>query len=169
MKAEFEPKYKNFQRDIESYLTSIGKREKLRDGFIRFTGYDAACDLMFQKYMERQSFTPLVSHLRTWNWELSYGEFLLKLTSVLVASADWTNLQSLWDAVFAKRKKLYNDMWKIEREKPGALSTNSLQEAKERLIDTLQKILEFGTQLGNDSGVEKYKEALARVQAGKKA
>lgn len=169
MTLEFEPRFNHFQQDIERYLKSIGKREKLYDGTIMFTGYDAALDLMFERYVERKEFGPLVEHFRRWNWELSYNKYLLRLTSQLLVSKDWPDLQKLWGGVLKKRKMLYNDMWKIERKQPGKIPESSFRETKERLIESLQTIIQYANELGASTESDRYQKMLERVKTQKKA
>lgn len=168
MPYEFQPSFKDFQKDIERYIISIGKRERTKDGMMIFWGYDDAQKLMFRRYLKHEAFGPLVAHFRSWNWEVGYNDYLLELTTALVIRQDWSCLQRLWDGVIAKRRKFYNDVWKIEKDEPGTLPSKTVIEAKERLLETLGRVQGFAEELGQPSDVDKYTEMMRRVQQGKR-
>lgn len=161
MADAFQPRWDDFQRDIERYLTSIGKRERLEDGFIRFSGYDQALELLFDQYLEAKALAPLVAHFRGWNWERGGNHFLDRLTQQLLLARDWGQLQRLWDAVLAKRRKIYN----LERKPPH----KSLPAARQLLEETLDHILTCCRKLGAETDAAKYQDMRQRVQEGKKA
>ena len=169
MTAEFQPAFKNFQADIERYIISIGKCEKSKDGFTIFRGYEDALKLMFRRYLDGEAFDPLVSYFRRWNWEWSYNDFLIELTTALSSRRDWPRLQLLWDSVVAKRKKNYNEIWKIEKDKPGAISSKTVAESKELLLDTLKRVIAFAEEFGGAEESAKYSVMIDRVRRGRKA
>jgi hypothetical protein len=169
MKAELQPTYKKFQTDIERYIISLGKCEKSKDGMRTFWGYDDALSQMFGLYLEQSALEPLVEHFRRWNWERSYNQYLHDLTSALVAKRDWTLIQRLWEGVIAKRRKLYNDIWKIEKDSPGTLPATHLPESKERLLETLAQLQEFAKTFGAPGEAQKYIEMAVRIENGKRA
>ncbi|HXV83776.1 MAG TPA: hypothetical protein VEG60_28295 [Candidatus Binatia bacterium] len=168
--SEFKPGFIDLQRDIEGYLVSIGKREKTKDGTIVFRGYDDALKKMFNWYRKEGALAPLVKHLRSWNWEYGYNEFLTELTSSLKGTADWSNLQLLWEkGVLRSRKKLYNDMWKIEKDAAGTLTAKSFAGATERLLETLRDLTVLALEYGAADDVEKYRKLIHKVENGRKA
>jgi hypothetical protein len=106
MHDQYQPDFKNLQKDIERYLTSIGKREKRNDGMIVFRGYEDALQLMFKRYLAAGALEPFAKHLKTWNWEHSYNDFFSELTAELKRVDDWFNLELLWGkGVIQKRRK----------------------------------------------------------------
>ncbi|OVE80035.1 hypothetical protein BVY02_01550 [bacterium J17] len=84
--------FKDLQKDIERYLTSISKREKRSDGMVVFRGYNDALQLMFEKYLRKDALEPLAKHLRSWSWEHSYNDFLDKPTLSLKHTEDWLEI-----------------------------------------------------------------------------
>ncbi len=166
----FEPGFKDLQLDIERYLASIGKRDTRKDGMIVFRGYDDALKLMFDRYLEAGALAPLANHFRAWNWEYSYNDHLIELTSALKKAGDWPNLRVLWgEGVIRARRKLYNDMWKIEKNDPGTLKAESVTRSKEALLEALGDIGVMAEEFGTPEAVEKYAEMARKVREGKKA
>ena len=169
MTPKYLPSFKDLQRDIERYLVSVGKCEKQKDGMLVFRGYDDALRLMFRLYLEEGALTPLAKHFRSWNWEHSYNDFLLDLTSALKANADWPNLQLLWEkGVIRVRKKQYNDIWKIEKNDPGTIPAESAQSSKELFLSSLDDIIALAQEFGTSEDVNKYSEMAQKVREGKK-
>ena len=169
MSKPFSPSFKHFQRDIERFLIASGLREKRKDGFTAFKGYENALQTMFNHYLDAGKFDPLVAHFRNWNWEMGYNDYLLTLTSVLSERRDWLLLKRLWEGVIAKRKKAYNEVWKIEKANPGTLPGNTLMNSCERLVETLDRVRGFAQEMGRCEDVAKYAEMSDRVKSGKKA
>lgn len=169
MSSQFQPKYKDFQQDIERYLVSIGKCEKTKDGMTVFRGYEDALKLIFSRYLDQEAYDPLVSHFRNWNWEETYNNFLWELTDALTKRRDWPRLQKLWDGVIGKRRKLYNDIRKIENDDPGALPSKTVVQSKERLLETLERVKSFSEDLGNLADTEKYAKMIGKIERGRKA
>lgn len=167
---EFEPSFKDFQRDIERYLISIGKREVQKDGMIVFHGYDEALGKMFRWYVENNANAPLVKEFRRWNWEYQYNDYLRDLTIALKVQGDWPNLQVLWEkGVLRSRKKLFNDMWKIEKNTPGTIDPKSFSEAKMRLLETLGDMADIARMHGSNEDVDNYAKIEKRINEGKRA
>lgn len=166
---KFEPHYSDFQKDIERYLRSRGNCEKLNDGTIKYSGYEDALSEMFQTYIRQRALAPLVTHFRRWNWELSYNDYLLRLSDQLLIARDWKNLRDLWNGVLAKRKAHYNKVWKIEKDSPGKLPTQTIQDCKARLLDTLGRLLSFSRDFGATAKLVEYEQTVAKVEAGRKA
>ena len=83
MNGSFTPSFQHFHKDVERYLKSEGKCEKNEHGQTVYRGYPAALAQMFRTYIEKEAFAPLVAEFRKWNWEWSYDDYLLELTSGL--------------------------------------------------------------------------------------
>ena len=80
---------------------------------------------MFGTYMEKEAFAPLVAEFRKWNWEWSYDDHLLTLTSSLQENRDWPLLQELWAAVVAKRRTNYNKTRQAQKAFPDKIPEDS--------------------------------------------
>jgi hypothetical protein len=167
MGPPFEPKFNDFQGDIECYLRHLGNTQTTKDGMVVFHGYDEALKWMFRQYIAVAAFDPLVAHFRRWNWELSYNPFLLGLTKSLAERQDWPRLKLLWDGVIAKRRKLYNDVRKIERRKPGALPADTVHQSRERLLETLRRVRSMSEEFGSPQDSEAYSQMIDKAAAGK--
>jgi hypothetical protein len=167
MPGAFSPSFVKFQEDTERYLVARGKRDKTKEGFIVFHGYDAALKLMFNRFLEAGALEPLVSHFRTWNWEHAYNGYLLRLTDVLLEQPDWPLLKRLWSGVIAKRRKLYNDIRKLERKAPGTVSSSSVKGSREKLVETLVRVRAFSARIGSAEDTQSYESIIGRVKAGK--
>lgn len=169
MPDTFSPSFAKFQADIEGYLVAQGNREKTKDGFVVFHGYDDALALMFNRYLEEEAFDPLVSHFRVWNWEHSYNDYLLRLTDTLLRRRDWPLLRLLWSGVISKRRKLYNNIRKLERKAPGTVPASSVKASREGLIETLERVRSYSVQLGSDADTKSYENMLSKVKVGRMA
>lgn len=169
MPDAFSPSFVKFQLDIEAYLVAQGKREKTKDGFIVFHGYDAALKFMFDRYLEEGALEPLVSHFRTWNWEHSYNDYLIRLTNALLGRADWPLLKRLWSGVISKRRRLYNDIRKLERKAPGTLPAPSVRASKEKLLETLERVRSYAVKIGSAEDMKSYEKMISNARAGKVA
>jgi hypothetical protein len=167
MPDDFVPRFRSLQADVESYLTSLGKRERRKDGSIAFRGYDQGLASMFERYLEHEAFEPLVSHFRAWNWETSYNDYLLRLTDALREKRDWPLLKRLWAGVVSGRRKLYNDMTRIEKQSPGTLPAPSVEAARRRLLETLERVRSYSAELGPAEEALRYAQLIDRVNAGK--
>lgn len=165
----FEPGFDDLQKDIERYLTSTARREKRGDGTVVFHGYPDALEVMFDRYLAHEAFDPLVRHFRGWNWELAYDRHLMNLTAALIANRDWPRLERLWTGVIAKRRKLYNDAWKIENDSPGTLPARTLSDARERLLETLERVRGYAQELSATADTVGYVDMKERIIAGKRA
>jgi len=165
----YSPSFEKFQADIEAYLTAQGKRERTKDGFIVFHGYDAALAHMFNHYLEHEAYDPLVSHFRSWNWEHSYNDYLIRLTEVLLTRPDWPLLKLLWSGVVSKRRKLYNDIRKLERKAPGTVSPSSVHAARDNLLETLERVRSYSAQIGTVEDTSLYEQMMSKVRAGRMA
>lgn len=169
MKADFQPEYKKFDTDIKRYIVSIGKCERRKDGTITLWGYEDALQYMFRLYLEHGALDLLVAHFRRWNWEHTYNQYLHNLTAALIAQPNWPLLQNLWDSVIAKRRKIYNDIWKIKKDSPGYLPETHLPESKEALLEALARVRSFAETYGAPGDTNKYIEMAARVEKGRRA
>ena len=132
----FEPRFDVFQKDVERYLT----------------------------HLARGSLAPLVTHLRRWNWEYTYDDRLLGLTSALEERRDWPGLQRLWDAVIQKRQKLYSDLSKVRERDPDAVSAEKVREARDRLMETLGRVRPLSRAMGADEDTARYSAVMERVE-----
>jgi hypothetical protein len=166
---QFSPSFLKFQADIEAYLATEGKRERTKDGFIIFHGYDHALRLMFNRYLEHESYEPLVSHFRAWNWEHSYNDYLLRLTDALRERRNWPLLKLLWSGVISKRRKLYNDIRKLERKSPGKVPSSSAQASRDELLESLERVRSYSGEIGNAEDSISYELMISKVKAGRMA
>lgn len=169
MTPPFSPSFVKFQADIEAYLVAQGKRERTRDGFIVFRGYDSALKHMFGRYLKASAFEPLVAHFQTWNWEHSYNDYLLSLTRSLRAKRDWTLLNRLWSGVIAKRRRLYNDIRKLERKSPGTVPATSVRNSRVKFLESLRRVRSYSIELGSPEETEAFEKMISRVKDGKSA
>ena len=169
MGRTFTPSLQEFQNDIERYLTSEGKREKNEHGQIVFRGYPAAVALMFRTYMEKEAFVPLVAEVRKWNWEWSYGDYLLDLTTALQQNRDWPLLEELWAAVVAKRRTNYNETKKAQKAVPDKIPEELVTKTRDLLLDSLYRLQRHASELGHESDVGAYLEMTVRVEKRMKA
>jgi hypothetical protein len=168
MNSPFQPKFEDFQDDIERYMHSHRTTHHAGDGTVVFYGYDDALKLMFRRYLDQAAFDPLVAHFRRWNWEVGYNEFLLGLTEALAERRDWPRLKHLWGGVIAKRRKLYNDARRIVRQRPAGLPPDTVQQIRDRLLDTLRRVRAISDELGTPEDSEAYSQMIEKVTAGRK-
>lgn len=169
MPTSFTPSFQDMQKDIERYLKSEGKCEKNEHGQEVYRGYPAALSLMFRLYMKEEAFVPLVAHLRKWNWEWSYNDFLLKLTAKLRKTKNWPCLKELWTAVIAKRKTNYNITRKYRKSLPEKIPESLLQKTRELLLESLKRFEAYAAELGQESDITEYLAMMERVQKDGKA
>jgi hypothetical protein len=167
--GEFTPSLQHFHKDVERYLKSEGKCEKNERGQTVFRGYPAAVAQMFRTYLEREAFGPLVAELRTWNWEWSYGDYLLELTSGLQRAGDWPLLKELWEAVVAKRRTNYNKTRTAQKAIPEQISEELVTKTRDLLLESLDQLQRYASELGHESDVGAYLEMSARVEKRMKA
>ena len=160
----FEPRFDVFQKDVERYLMYLGNVEKGKDGQRVFRGYEEALARMFHLYLARGSLAPLVTHLRRWNWEYTYDDRLLDLTSALEERRDWPGLRRLWDAVIQKRRKLHSDLSKIRERDPDAVSAEKVGEARDRLMETLGRVRALSRAMGADEDTARYSATMERIE-----
>jgi len=158
------PSFKEFQRDIERYLESQGKREKNEHGQMVYHGYPAAVDRMFRQYMEQGALAPLVAEFRKWNWEWGYSDYLLELTDRLRRDGDWPLLRELWAAVIAKRRTNYNKTRKAQRAVPDKIPEDLVTKTRELLEESLHRLLSYASALKQEADVPEYVEMIARVE-----
>jgi len=169
MGRTFTPSLQGFQNDIERYLTSEGKREKNEHGQIVFRGYPAAVALMFRTYMEKEAFVPLVAEVRKWNWEWSYGDYLLDLTTALQQNRDWPLLEELWAAVVAKRRTNYNKTRQARKAVPDKVPEELVTKTRDLLLDSLHRLHSLARECGHESDVEAYVAMIGRAEKRLKA
>lgn len=167
MTDTFSPSFVKFQADIESYLVAQAKREKTKDGFIVFHGYDDALTVIFRRYLEEGAFDPLVAHFRAWNWQHSYNDYLLRLADALLRRRDWPLLGLLWSGVISKRRRLNDDIRKVERKTPGTVPASSVKASRERHIESLERVRAYSLQIGSAEDTQSYEDQLSKVNAGK--
>ena len=164
MSAAFTPSLKHLQRDVERYLESAGQCEKNEHGQKVYRGYQAAFAQLYRLYMEREAFEPLVAEFRKWNWEWSYDDHLVELTSALHRRRDWALLKELWGAVVAKRRTNYNKTRKAQRSGPDRIPEELVTKTRDLLLESLHRIQRYASELGQESDVADYVEMAARVE-----
>jgi len=169
MEKPFTPSLQHFHKDVERYLKSEGKCEKNERGQTVFRGYPAALALMFRTYMEKEAFAPLVAELRKWNWEWSYGDYLMDLTSRLQEKGDWPLLKELWAAVVAKRRTNYNKTRQAQRSVPDKIPEELVIKTRDLLLDSLNRLQHYASELGHESEIAPYLEMIGRVEKRTKA
>jgi hypothetical protein len=166
MNAGFTPSFNDFQDDIESYIISQGRSEKTADGMTIFRGYNDALNLMFRSYLEQRAYDPLLAHFRQWNWEVGDNQYLLDLSMALYQDHEWHRLQALWDSVLKKRRRLYNEMRRTEKKRPGSIPPEQVEHLKELLIETLGRLIGFAEDLGMDEDSETYARMMEQIRKG---
>ena len=167
MNEGFTPSFADFQDDIEQYIISMGKSEKTSNGMTVFHGYNKALNIMFHSYLNKKIYDHLVAHFRQWNWEVGDNHYLLELSSALQRNHERHLLQTLWDSVLAKRQRLYNEMRRKEKNQPGKISLEQVENLRELLLATLNRLEGFAGDLGTDEDGEKYariKDQITRNQ-----
>jgi len=169
MNKSFTPSFKHFQQDVEHYLESEGKCEKNQHGQMVYRGYPAAVDHMFRTYIENEAFTPLVAEFRKWNWEWGYDDYLLELSSGLQRKQDWPLLKEVWAAVVAKRRTNYNKTKKAQKALPEKISEELVTKTRDLLLESLNRLQRYASELGHESDVEEYLAMTARVEKRLKA
>ena len=169
MKKSFTPSFQHFHKDVERYLESEGKREKNEHGQTVYRGYPAAVDQMFRTYIENEAFTPLVAEFRKWNWEWSYNDYLLELSSGLQQKHDWLLLKDLWAAVVAKRRTNYNKTKKAQKALPEKIPEELVTKTKDLLLESLDRLHQYASEFGRESDIEEYSAMMVRVEKRMKA
>ena len=164
MNRAFTPSFQHFQKDVERYLESQGKREKNEHGQTVYRGYQAAVTLMFREYIEKDAFVPLVTELRKWNWEWGYNDYLLELTECLQRERNWPLLKGLWAAVIAKRRTNYNKTKKAQNALPDRIPEDLVTKTRELLLESLRRVEGYASELQQESDVREYVEMIARVE-----
>jgi hypothetical protein len=166
MNRGFTPSYSDFQSDIEGYIISQGKSEQTADGMTIFRGYFDALDLMFHSYLEQRAYEPLVAHFRQWNWEVGDNQYLRDLSRALYQDHEWHRLQTLWDSVLTKRRRLYNEMRRTDKKQPGSIPPGQVEHLRELLIETLSRLVGFAEDFGMKEDLEKYARTMERIRRG---
>jgi hypothetical protein len=169
MSRSFAPSFQHFQRDIERCLTSKGQVEKNERGQVVYRGYQAELTRMFRTYIDGEAFVPLVAEFRKWNWEWSYDEHLLELTSRLQEKRDWPLLKELWVAVVAKRRTNYNKTRKAQKSLPNTIPEELVTKTQALLLESLYRLQRYASELGYEAEVREYVEMIARVENRRKA
>jgi hypothetical protein len=82
----------------------------------------------------------LVAELRKWNWEWSYGDYLLELTSGLQRAGDWPLLKELWEAVVAKRRTNYNKTRTAQKSLPEKIPEELVMKTRDLLLESLHRL-----------------------------
>jgi len=165
----FTPSFRHFQKDIERYLESEGKRERNEHGQSVYRGYEPAVSRMFREYMEKDAFAPLVAEFRTWNWEWGYNDYLLELTASLQKTENWGLLKELWAAVVAKRRTNYNKTRKAQRAAPETIADSLVTKTRELLLESLYRLRHYASELQQDADAQVYEKMSARVEKRLKA
>jgi hypothetical protein len=160
----FAPSFRHFQKDIERRLKSEGQCEKNEHGQTVYRGYPSALSRMFREYIENQAFAPLVAELRKWNWEWSYSDYLLELTECLREGRHWPLLKELWAAVIARRRTNYNKTKKAQRALPDRIPEDLVTKTRELLLESLNRLHGYASELEQESDVREYVEMISRVE-----
>jgi len=166
---EFAPDFRNLQRDIERCLKSEGKCEKNEHGQTVYRGYPEALDRMFRLYMEHEALAPLVAEFRKWNWEWAYNDYLSELTQSLAEAREWALLKGLWSGVVAKRRTNYNKTRQARKAVPEKVSEELVTKTRELLLDSLDRLRRYASEMGQESDISEYLEMIARVEKRLKA
>ena len=166
MNTSFTPSLQDFHKDVERYLKSEGKCERNEHGQTVYRGYPAAVARMFRTYLENEAFTPLVAEFRKWNWEWSYNDYLLELSSGLQREKDWPLLKELWAAVVAKRRTNYNKTKKAQKSVPDKIPEELLTKTKDLLLESLHRLQQYASELGHEADVKEYVAMIVRVESG---
>jgi hypothetical protein len=169
MSTSFTPSFQDFQKDIERLLKSKGQVEKNALGQTVFRGYPAALAEMFRLYIDEGALAPLVADVRKWNWEWSYSEYLLELTSRLQEKRDWPLLKALWVAVVAKRRTNYNKTRKAQKSVPDKIPDELVTKTQRLLLESLDRLQGYASELGQAADVTEYVEMTARVEQRRQA
>ena len=169
MKTSFTPSLQVFHQDVERYLKSEGKCEKNEHGQTVYRGYPAAVARMFRTYIEHDAFTPLVVEFRKWNWEWSYDDYLLELSSRLQQKQDWPLLKELWAAVVAKRRTNYNKTKKAQKSFPEKIPEELVTKTRDLLLESLDRLHQYAAEFGRESDVKEYSAMMVRVEKRMKA
>jgi len=167
--SPFAPSFQDLQKDIERLLKSKGQVEKNEHGQTVFRGYPAALAEMFRLYVDEGAFAPLVAELRKWNWEWSYSDYLLELTARLQETRDWPLLKTLWLAVVAKRRTNYNKTRKARKSLPDKIPDELVTKTQGLLLESLQRLQEYASELGQAADVTEYGEMTTRVEQCRQA
>jgi hypothetical protein len=169
MSTPFTPSFQDFQKDIERLLKSKGQVERNELGQTVFRGYPAGLAEMFRLYIDAGALAPLVAEVRKWNWEWSYSEYLLELTSRLQEKKDWPLLKALWMAVVAKRRTNYNKTRKAQKAVPDKIPDELVTKTQGLLLESLRRLQEYASALGHAADVTEYLEMTARVEQRRQA
>lgn len=169
MSTSFAPSFQDFQKDIERLLRSKGQVERNEHGQTVFRGYPAGLAEMFRLYVDAGALAPLVADVRKWNWEWSYSEYLLELSSRLQEEKDWPLLKELWMAVVAKRRTNYNKTRKAQKAVPDKIPDELVTKTQGLLLESLHRLQGYASELGHAAGVTKYLQMTARVEQRRQA
>ena len=169
MNKSFTPSFQHFHKDVERYLKSEGKREKNEQGQTVYRGYPPAVALMFRTYIDNEAFAPLVAEFRKWNWEWSYDDYLLELSSGLQRRQDWPLLKDLWAAVVAKRRTNYNKTKHAQKSYPEKIPDELVTKTRDLLLESLSRLRQYASELGHESDVTEYAAMTGRVEKRMKA
>lgn len=169
MTRPFAPTFRHFQDDVERYLKAQGTVEKNEHGQTVFRGYQPAVTLMYRTYIEKGAYAPLVTEFRGWNYEWSYDEHLLELTSHLLRVKDWALLERLWSGVIAKRRTNYNKTKQAQKAVPDKVSMESVAKTRDLLLESLRRVEGYAKELGRSADVGAHVEMMRRVERGLKA
>ena len=167
--SPFAPSFQDLQKDIERLQKSKGQVEKNEHGQTVVRGYPAALAEMFRLYIDEGALAPLVAELRKWNWEWSYSDYLLELTSRLQEKRDWALLKALWAAVVAKRRTNYNKTRKAQKSVPEKIPDELVTKTQGLLLESLQRLQEYASELGQAADVTQYVEMTTRVEQCRQA
>lgn len=164
MNPPFAPSFQHLQKDIERYLRSTGNVEENEHGQTVYRGYDAALSEMVRLYIEQEAFAPLVEEFRKWNWEWSYGDYLLDLTDRLRRARNWPLLKVLWTAVVAKRRTNYNKTKKARKAVPRNIPEALEEKTRMLLLESLLQLRDYAAEFDREAEIEAHTAMIARVE-----
>ena len=169
MSRSFAPSFQHFQKDVERYLKSKGQVEKNEHGQTVYRGYQAELARMFRTYIDKEAFAPLVAEFRKWNWEWSYDEHLLELTSRL---HEKQRLAAAQGALGRRRCEAQNQLQQDQEGSeglPDKIPEELVTKTQDLLLESLYRLQRYASELGHESEVGEYVEMIARVEKRLKA
>ena len=90
---------------------------------------------------------------------------------MLLEKRAWARLQSDWDRVVAKRRRLDNEGRQRENHTPapGELLPATVDQSGERHLEPLERVRAFSIELGSPQGIGIDTPMVERVESGKNA
>lgn len=134
--SEFQPNFKNLNKDIERYLAKFGKEDKNGNTPV-ISGYDNAQKVVFDLYLEHGAYEAVVQYvIACWNWNWGVNEFFLKASRVLEKNVEYGKLKRIWRAAIAAQKGLF---WQLHALKGEIDAEKSLKKIKKITLDHMNQ------------------------------